>query len=157
MDRRLRDHLIRALDWDQAHVPFDKAIEGVPDVKRGQSAPGFEHTLWQLLEHMRIAQKDLLDFCVNAHYVHMLKWPEEYWPTTPAPASDSAWNQSIADFKADREKLKALVRDMKDVFAVVPTGEKTHTYLRGILVIVDHNTYHLGQLVAVRKALGIWP
>jgi uncharacterized damage-inducible protein DinB len=153
----LRAHLIRVLDWEEAHVGFDNAVEGIPADRRGSRIAGFEHTPWQLLEHMRVAQKDLLDFCLNAKYVHALKWPDDYWPQKPAPPSAAAWNESIADLKADREKLKQLVRDPDvDLFATVPTGEGKQTYLRAILLVVDHNAYHLGQLIAVRQALGVW-
>jgi DinB family protein len=153
----LRAQLVRLLDWEEAHVGFDKAVDGIPADQRGSHAAGFEHTPWQLIEHMRVAQKDLLDFCVNSQYVHALEWPEDYWPRSPAPPGATAWNESIADFKADREKLKVLVRDAHvDIFAAVPTGKGQQTYLRAMLLIADHNAYHLGQLVAVRRALGIW-
>jgi hypothetical protein len=153
----LRPQLVRLLDWDEAHVGFDKAVDGIPADLRGSHATGFEHTPWQLLEHMRVAQKDLLEFCVNSQYVHALKWPEDYWPQNPAPPGATAWNESIAEFKADREKLKRLVRDTHvDLFARVPAGKGQQTYLRAILLVADHNAYHLGQLVAVRRALGIW-
>jgi len=154
----LRAHLVRALDWEEAHVGFDKILDGIPADRRGSRATGFAHTPWQLLEHLRVAQKDLLDFCANAKYVHALKWPDEYWPKTPAPPSASAWNESVADFKADGDKLKALIQNPAvDLFATVPTGKGKQTYLRTILLVVDHNAYHLGQVVAVRQALGIWP
>lgn len=154
----LRAHLVRALDWEEAHVGFDKALDGIPEDKRGSRTDGFEHSTWQLLEHMRLAQKDLLDFARNSHYVHALKWPDDYWPRNPAPPDAKAWNQSIAEFKSDRERLKQLALDTEiDLFALVPTGKGHQTYLRTILVVVDHNAYHVGQLVAVRRALGIWP
>jgi uncharacterized damage-inducible protein DinB len=154
----LRAQLIGVLDWEEAHVGFDKAVDGIPEDKRGSRAAGLEHSPWQLLEHLRIAQNDILDFCVNPRYVHSLKWPQDYWPDGPAPAGGTAWNASVETFKADREKLKELVRDARvDLFARVPTGKEPHTYLRAILLIVDHNAYHLGQLVAVRRTLGIWP
>jgi hypothetical protein len=149
--------MARLLDWEEAHVGFDKAVEGIPANQRGSHAADFEHTPWQLLEHMRVAQKDILDFCTNSKYVHSLKWPEDYWPQSPAPPDAKAWNGSIADFKADREKLKLLVRRAHvDLFATVPTGKAQQTYLRAMLLVADHNAYHLGQLVAVRRALGIW-
>lgn len=136
---------------------FDKAVEGIPAGKRGALAAGFEHSPWQLLEHVRLAQKDLLDFCVNAQYAHVLRWPEDYWPAAPAPPSTAAWAASIDDFHSDRERLKRLVRDARiDLFAPVPTGKAQQTYLRAILLVADHNAYHVGQLVAVRRALGIW-
>jgi hypothetical protein len=152
----LRAQLVRILDWEEAHVGFEKSVAGIPAAKRGAHADGLEHSPWELLEHMRIAQKDILDFCVNPKYVHTLKWPDDYWPRSAAPASAKAWSQSIAAFKADRERLKQLARKTKDLFAKVPTGKDTQTYIRSILLLADHNSYHLGQLIAVRRALGIW-
>ena len=154
-DNALRDQLARLLDWEDAHVGFDKAIDGIPREKRGARAPGFEHSPWQLLEHLRLAQEDILDFCVNAHYKDTLKWPDDYWPG-PEPPSDQAWQDSIAVFKKTREQVKALAREVKDLTATVPTGKGPQTYLRGILLVADHAAYHVGQLVAVRRALGIW-
>jgi uncharacterized damage-inducible protein DinB len=152
----LRAQLVRILDWEEAHVGFDKAVGGIPDARRGALAAGFEHSPWQLLEHMRIADEDILDFCVNPKYVHNLTWPDDYWPKSPAPRDAKAWDGSIVAFKASLEKLKQLARDTKDLFATVPTGKDTQTYVRAILLVADHNSYHLGQLVAVRRALGIW-
>jgi uncharacterized damage-inducible protein DinB len=154
-DNTFRDHLVRLLDWEQAHVSFDKAIDGIPADKRGALAAGFEHSPWQLLEHMRLAQDDILDFCVNPSYTHNLKWPDDYWPGQ-VPPNEAAWKQSIAAVGQTREKFKALARDVEDLTATVPTGKDTQTYLRAILLVADHNAYHVGQLVAVRRALGIW-
>jgi uncharacterized damage-inducible protein DinB len=151
----LRDHLVRLLDWEDAHVGFDKAVDGISTDKRGARPAGFEHSPWQLLEHMRLAQDDILDFCVNADYEHKLKWPDDYWPA-PAPPSDAAWQASIASFTRSRDKVKALAREVKDLTAKVPTGKGKQTYLRAILLVADHAAYHVGQLVAVRRALGIW-
>jgi uncharacterized damage-inducible protein DinB len=154
----LRGQLVRVLDWEEAHVSFDKAVDGIPADRQGSRAAGFERSPWELVEHMRVAQKDLLDFCVNGRYVHALRWPEDYWPQRPEPHDTAAWNASIADFKTDRDTLKRLVRDAHvDLFALVPTGERQQTYLRAILLVADHNAYHVGQLVAVRRALGVWP
>ena len=154
----LRAHLVRALDWEEAHAGFDKAVDGIPGDRRGAHIAGFEHSPWQLLEHMRLAQKDILDFCLNAKYVHALKWPDDYWPRTPIPPDEGAWDRSVADLTVDREKLKQLVRDPDvDLFATVPTGKGRQTYLRAILLVIDHTAYHVGQLIAVRQALGIWP
>ena len=151
----LRDHLARLLDWEEAHVGFDKAVDGIPVDRRGAQAAGYEHSPWQLLEHMRLAQADILDFCVNTNYEHSLKWPDDYWPG-PTPPSEAAWQESIASFRQSREKMKALSRDI-DLTALVPTGKGNQTYLRAILLVADHAAYHVGQLVAVRRALGIWP
>jgi uncharacterized damage-inducible protein DinB len=153
----LRAQLVRVLDWEEAHVGFDKAVDGIPEDKRGARAAGFDHSLWQLVEHIRIAQADIVDFCVNAKYVHNRHWPDDYWPKDPAPPDAEAWDASIKDFKADRETLKQLAQDTGvDLFALVPTGKGHQTYLRALLLVADHNAYHLGQLVAVRRALGIW-
>ncbi len=153
----LRAQLVRLLEWEEAHVGFDTAIGDIPTAGRGARAQGFEHSPWQLLEHMRIAQKDILGFSVSPTYVHELTWPDDYWPRDPAPPDAAAWDKSVADFKADREKLKQLARKEKiDLLTRVPTGKARQTVLRGILLAADHNAYHLGQLVAVRRALGIW-
>ena len=154
-EKALRDQLARVLDWEEAHVGFDKAIDAIPPDKRGAVAPGFEHSPWQLLEHLRLAQDDLLDFCVNPSYKHTMKWPDDYWPR-PTPPDDAAWTSAVASFKQSREKVKALAREVEDLNATVPTGNEKQTYLRAILLVADHAAYHVGQLVAVRKALGIW-
>ena len=152
----LRAHLIRLLDWEEAHVGFDKAVDGIPPEKRGVRPHGFEHSAWQLLEHLRLGQEDILDFCLNVAYEHSLKWPDDYWPRDPAPPTSEAWDDSIASFVRTRERLKRLVREVDDLTATVPTGEGAQTYLRAILLVADHNAYHVGQLVALRRAAGVW-
>ena len=151
----LRTQLIRILDWEEAHVGFDKAIDGIPPRKRGRRPPGLEHSIWELLEHMRITQQDILDFCVDSLYEHRLKWPDDYWPTVAAP-TDAAWMKSLAAFKQDREAMKRLVRKTDNLYAPVPTGKPNQTYLRAVLLLTAHNAYHLGQIVDVRRASGIW-
>ena len=154
----LRAQLIRTLAWDEAHVNFDKAVENLPVDRQGATPEGFEHSPWQLLEHMRLAQADLLDFCVNAQYVHALAWPDDYWPKSPAPPDGTAWQASVARFRADRQRLQQLAADASlNLFAPVPTGKAEQTYLRALLLVIDHNSYHLGQIVAARRALGVWP
>ena len=118
----MRDHLVRLLDWEEAHVGFDKAVDGIPPDKRGLRPPGFEHSPWQLLEHIRIAQDDILDLCVNAKYEHTMKWPDDYWPVDPAPPDAQAWTESLAAYGRSRGKLQQLARDVKDLTASVPTG-----------------------------------
>jgi hypothetical protein len=152
----LRDQLARVVDWDEAHVTFDKAVEGIPPDKRGARAAGFEHSPWQLLEHIRIAQEDILDFCTNSRYELKMKWPDDYWPKDPAPPSAAAWSASIASYSRSRDALKRLAREVADLTAKVPTGKGGQTFLRAILLTADHTAYHVGQLVAVRRALGIW-
>jgi hypothetical protein len=153
----LREQLIRALDWNEAHATFDTAVGGIEPGQRGARPEGFEHSPWQLIEHMRLAQRDLLDFCVNPHYSHTMTWPDDYWPRDPAPPSDSAWDTALSTFTHDRDQLKIVVRNPDiDLFRPVPTGNGQQTYLRSVLLIIDHNAYHVGQLVAVRQALGNW-
>jgi uncharacterized damage-inducible protein DinB len=152
----VRDHLVRVLDWEEAHVGFDKAVDGIPADQRGARAAGFEHSPWQLLEHIRLAQEDIFDFCVNPAYTHTLKWPDDYWPKDPAPPSEQAWTESLASYARSLEALKRLAREVADLTAKVPTGKANQTYLRAILLTADHTAYHVGQLVAVRRALGIW-
>jgi uncharacterized damage-inducible protein DinB len=153
----IRDHIARALAWDEAHATFDKAVAGIPADKRGARPAGFDHSPWQLIEHIRLAQDDLLDFCVNAKYEHTMTWPDDYWPAVPEPPTAGAWDESLAGYARGREALQRLARETPDLTATVPTGKGAQTYLRAILLVVDHTAYHVGQLVAVRRALGIWP
>jgi hypothetical protein len=153
----VRDHQVRVLAWEEAHVGFDKAVDGVAAAHRGTRPPGFEHSLWQLVEHIRIAQDDILDFCVNPSYAHALAWPDDYWPATAEPAAGQAWLDSLAGYRQGCAALQQLARDVDDLAAAVPTGKPEQTYLRAILLTADHTAYHVGQIVAVRRALGIWP
>ena len=156
-DAAIRDHLARALAWQEAHVGFDKAVAGIPADKRGARPPGFDHSLWHQIEHIRLAQQDILDFCLNPKYVHTMKWPDDYWPATPEPSSAKAWDDSLAAFARDRESMKRLALEIPDLTAIVPTGKGTQTYLRAILLLIDHGAYHVGQIVELRRALKIWP
>lgn len=151
----IRDHLVRVLGWADAHVDFNRAADGIPPGRRGARAAGLEHSPWQLLEHIRLAQDDILDFCVNAKYEHTLKWPDDYWPVDPAPATEKAWSDSLAGYARSLEALKQVARTA-ELTATVPTGKPGQTYLRAILLTADHTAYHVGQLVLVRRALGIW-
>lgn len=151
------EQLARVLDWEEAHVGFARSLAGIPAEQHGARAPGLEHTLWQLLVHLRLALDDLVDFATNPDYVHRLSWPQDYWPTREKPAPGE-WEANVAAYRAALARLQALARDEAiDLLAPVPCGKPTQTYLRTLLLTIDHNAYHLGQIVAVRRALGIWP
>ena len=132
------------------------ALANLPPEARGVRPPGFDHSAWELLEHIRIAQDDILEFCLNREYKHTMKWPDDYWPTDPAPPSDEAWDESLASYARSLGEMKKLTRQIEDLTATVPTGTGPQTYLRAILLAADHAAYHVGQIVAVRRALGIW-
>jgi uncharacterized damage-inducible protein DinB len=152
----VRNQLERVLAWEEAHVGFDKAVAEIPHDMRGARVTGFEHSPWQLLEHMRLAQDDILDFCINHRYEHTMAWPDDYWPKDPAPPSAQAWTDSIEAYTRSREELQRLAREVPDLTATVPTGKEHQTFLRAILLVADHTAYHIGQLVMIRRALGIW-
>jgi uncharacterized damage-inducible protein DinB len=154
-DASLRAHLVRILDWEDAHASFDHAIAGLRARLRGVTPPGFAHSAWQLVEHLRICQYDILDFCVNPKYVEMESMAD-LWPPSAKPPSAKAWTASVAAVRRDRAAVKKLAADRKvDLFARIPHGSG-QTYLREILLVADHNAYHVGQLVALRRALGAW-
>lgn len=152
----LRDHLVRLLDWQDAHVNFDDAVEGLPVELRGVRPPGLAHSPWELLEHLRIAQHDILDFCRNRDYKE-LAFPADYWPASAAPPAPEAWDASVAAFRRDLAALCRLAEDPAlDLMAAIPHGSG-QTYLRELFLVADHNAYHVGQLVVVRRLLGAWP
>jgi len=154
-EKALRAQLVKLLDFEEAHVGFDRAVTGIPPRVRGQLPAGAEHTLWQLLEHLRIAQADILEFCTTAKYKEK-KWPDDYWPKPPGPRNAAAWSGAIAGYRRDRKALQRLAADPKiDLLAAIPHGTG-QTYLREILLVADHNAYHLGQIVALRRRLGAW-
>jgi len=151
-DRSLREHLLKLLTAEQAHMSFDSAVKEVPAELRGQRPEGADHSPWELLEHLRIAQSDILDFSRNPKYKH-LDWPKEYWPATPAPPDDKAWDKSVRAFRKDLKTFCALISDpATDLYAKIPHGDG-QTVLREALLIADHNAYHVGQLVLVKKML----
>jgi len=153
-DQALRDHLRRILDWEDAHARFDRAVAGLPARLRGVTPAGWSHSAWQLLEHIRICQHDILDFCRNPKYVEMAM--ADYWPPSAEPPSAKAWTASVAAVRRDRAAMKKLAADRKvNLFARIPHGSG-QTYLREILLVADHAAYHVGQLVALRRALGAW-
>ena len=151
-DAQLRTHVQRLLDWHDAHASFEDAVSGIPAEFRGRQPAGLPYSPWQLLEHLRLAQEDILAFCVNPAYEEK-SWPEGYWPGSAAPVGD-AWERSVEGFRVDREALKELA-SKADLFAAIPHGTG-QTYLRELLLVADHNAYHIGELVVVRRLLGIW-
>jgi len=156
MDAALRDLLARALGWAEAHTSLDDAAGGLAAALRGRAPEGLPYSPWQLLEHIRITQHDILDFCRNPAYEET-KWPDDYWPASPEPPSASAWDECLRRIREDREALERLARDPSvDLGARIPHGSG-QTYLREILLVVDHTAYHLGQLIVVRRLLGAWP
>ena len=155
-DTAVRQHLKRLLDWEDAHAGFEATTKEFPAELQGRIPAGLPYSAWQIVEHLRLAQHDILDFCVNPHYKE-LKWPDDYWPANPAPASSHAWEESIRSFEEDRIKVQELVMDTSiDLLAKIPHGSG-QTYLREVLLIADHTAYHVGQLLLVRRLLGVWP
>ena len=148
----LRKQLVELLRMEGAHLSFDDAVADFPIKLRGVKPKGAPHTPWQLLEHLRIAQWDILDFSRNPDYQEM-KWPDDYWPKTEAPPDAAAWDKSVAQFRRDLKAIEELVSDAgTDLTARIPHGTG-QTLLREVLLVADHNSYHLGQLVFVRKML----
>jgi hypothetical protein len=154
-DAQLRKQLVALLTSGEAHADFEKAIQGLPVELRGKTPEGAEHSPWELLEHLRITQWDILDLSRNPAY-ESRKWPEGYWSETPAPPSASAWEQSIKAYRKDLKELCALIEDQStDLFAKIPHGDG-QTILREALLTADHTAYHVGQLILVRRLLGAW-
>ena len=151
----LRQQLADALAWKDAHVDFEAAIEGIPVEKRGARPHGLPYSAWQLVEHVRIAQHDILDFCVNPDYEEMT-WPDDYWPSSPEPPDAAAWDESVRQYKADRDEVARMATDPAiDLTATIPHGQG-QTYAREVLLVLDHAAYHVGELVLLRRLLGIW-
>ncbi|HEX3877428.1 MAG TPA: DinB family protein [Bryobacteraceae bacterium] len=148
----LRGHLMNLLRMKGAHLSFQEAVKDFPEELRGRKPEGAPHTAWQLLEHLRIAQEDILDFSRNKDY-QAKKWPDDYWPKDEAPPSAEAWDESVKQFERDLKTMEALTNDTKhDLLAEIAHG-KGQTLLREALLMADHNSYHLGQLVYLRKTL----
>ena len=151
----LRAHLLRVLSWEDAHATFDRAVRNVPARARGVRPEGLPYSIWQLVEHIRLAQWDILDFCVNPKY-RAPKWPDDYWPASPEPPNAEAWRKSVAAVKADRRAVEQLVKAKEfEPYATIPWGNG-QTYLREVLLIADHAAYHVGEIVTIRRLLGVW-
>lgn len=154
--RPLRDHLLELLNGGSAHLTFDQAVADLPPAVRGATPPGVPHSPWRLLEHLRIAQWDIVEFSVNPAH-QSPAWPAGYWPAGDAPPDDGAWDRAAAAYRADLARMQQLVSAPEtDLFARLPHGDG-QTVLREALLVADHASYHLGQLVVVRRLLGCWP
>ena len=154
-DQALRQHLLYVLKGGGAHAKFEDVIESFPAKLRGQKIDNFPHTAWMLLEHMRIAQWDILEFSRDPKHVSP-EWPAGHWPKTEAPPNSPAWTNSIQRFRKDLKAMEALVSNPKiDLYAPLPWGDG-QTVLREALLVADHNAYHLGQLVTLSRLLGAW-
>ncbi len=148
----LRKHLADLLRMKGAHLNLDQAVADFPVALRGKKPAGAPHTPWQLLEHMRLAQEDILDFSRNPKYRDK-KFPDDYWPATEAPPTEEAWDQSLAQFRNDLKEMQELIADTShDLLAKIPHGTG-QTLLREALLVADHNAYHLGQFMFLRKML----
>jgi hypothetical protein len=154
-DQALRQHLLYLLQGGGAHLNFEQAVADLPAELRGVRAPGIPHTPWRLLEHLRICQWDILEFSRDPQHISP-KFPDGYWPDGDTPGESESWDQSVEAFRADLQAMVDLVMDpTTDLFAPIPHGDG-QTILREALLVADHNAYHLGQLVLVRRALGAW-
>jgi hypothetical protein len=154
-DAALREHLVQLLTGGHAHATFDKAIKNLPVALRGKRPKGAEHSPWEVLEHLRIAQWDILEFSRNAEH-QSPAWPSGYWPATPAPPDEKAWDKSVRAFRRDLKAMCELVANPStDLYARIPHGDD-QTILREALLAADHNAYHLGELVLLRRLLGAW-
>jgi hypothetical protein len=157
-DREPRWTLARLLRRSQSHAGLERALSGFPVSLAGRKVDGFRHTAWEQLEHLRLAAEDLVSYCRDDAYQE-LGWPEGYWPTSAVPPSEQAWHESVRKLLEANEAMASLVEDPQhDLYAQVPAAEKEyHHTLRAALILLDHNGYHAGQLIALRIALGAWP
>ncbi len=154
-DKALREHLVQLLKGGNAHVDFDGAIKGLPANLRGKTPRGAEHSPWQMLEHMRIAQWDILEFIRNPNHVSP-KFPEGYWPKSKTPPDAYVWDKTVKAFRGDQKALVKLVEnESTDLLAKIPHGDG-QTVLREVLLVADHTAYHLGTFGLLRRLLGPW-
>lgn len=155
-DAALRSHLMALLTARQAHCTFEDAVANLPPARRGERPEELPYSVWELADHIRIAQRDILDYCRDPDY-EAPDWPSDYWPETTAPPSETAWDDCLAQYQNDLASMCDLVTDESiDLYDTVPASNE-HTYLREAMLVADHTAYHLGQIVAVRRQLGLWP
>ncbi len=155
-DQSLRKHLVFLLQGEGAHVGFDSAVKDMPANLRGKRPQGSPHSAWELLEHMRIAQWDILEFTRDPKHLSP-KWPDSYWPKSPEPPDEHAWDESVKGFHSDLHALEKLVSDPGTDLLASLGHDKEKTVLREVLLAADHNAYHIGELVLLRRILGAWP
>ena len=154
-DTIVRKQIAQFLEESHAHAGFDAAVKDFPPELRGRKPAGVPHTAWQLLEHLRIAQWDILEFSRDGRHKSP-KWPEGYWPESEAPPSDKAWDDSVRRFQAERRAMQKLVLDKsRDLSAIVPHAQ-SQTLVREALLLIDHNAYHVGEMIQLRRLLGAW-
>ncbi len=153
--QRIRNFILDQLEGGNAHVDFNKAVEGLNPDESGIKIDPSLHTIWELMEHIRIAQHDILDFSRNPNY-ETTPWPEGYWPESPRPKDRQEWDDTIEAFQDDHRAMVDLIKDPEnDLLNPLPHGDG-QTLFREAMLIVDHNAYHIGQIVQLRKALGNW-
>jgi hypothetical protein len=158
-ENELRVHVLELLRGGHAHVTFDDAVADLAPSLRGKRPEHLPYSAWELVEHIRIGQRDILDYTLaaNAGSYQSLPWPKGYWPKTAAPPSDAAWDKSVAAVREDRAAMEELVKDPnRDLFAPLPAATEGQTLLREALLLADHNSYHIGELIAVRRFHGAW-
>jgi DinB superfamily len=154
-DKPVREHLLKLLEGGHAHVTFEAAVKGLPVALRGKTPKGAEHSPWEILEHIRIATWDILEFSRDGKHVSP-KWPDGYWPKSPKPPNEKAWAKSVQAVNADIKAMSKLVTaDSTDLYSPIPHGVG-QTIMREAWLIADHNAYHIGELVLVRRLLGAW-
>jgi uncharacterized damage-inducible protein DinB len=154
-DRRLRNDVVELLRGGSAHATWERALAGLAPAHRAASPGRGLHTIWQLVEHMRIAQEDILRYALEPGWKSP-KWPAGYWPSVKQPTG-TQWKASLDAFRRDLEAVVAMVLDPAvDLTAAIPHGERGHTYLREALLVADHNAHHLGQVIQARRLLGDW-
>ena len=155
-DKSLRTGLVNLLTKENAHVGIEGALKGIPLEKTGIVPKGMPYSIWQLTEHIRISQFDILEFSRNPNYKSP-KWPDEYWPKHPAPENESQFNESVQAILRDLNDMADLVRNPEnDLFKPFSHGQGQNLFREAVLII-DHNAYHVGQVIVVRRMLDIWP
>ena len=156
-DNALRQQLVNLLAQRQAHMSFEDAVADFPEAHFNTTPPNMDSSFWHLLEHIRLAQWDILDYIRNPAYEYR-DWPRDYWPPLGARADRTAWQATVSQFLADRQALVDIIEDPEtDLLAQIPHGEPGHTVLREVLVAADHNAYHIGEFAVLRQTLGLWP